>query len=149
MKEKPLIAPDVSLPELTLKVIIISIFLAAFLAAANAYLALKIGTTISASIPASVFALGLLRLFKSSNVLETNMIQTAASAGEAIAAAIAFTLPAMIILGVWKSFPFWEIAVIASLGGTMGVLFSVPLRRVLLNLPTLKFPEGTAIGNVL
>lgn len=146
---KPLIPASTKLPELTFKVIIFSIVLAALLAAANAYLALKIGTTISASIPASVLAIGLLRMFKKSNVLECNIIQTAASGGEGIAAAISFILPALIILGYWKNFPYWETAGITFLGGILGVMFSIPLRRVLLRLPALRFPEGTAIGNVL
>lgn len=149
VNNQPLIPPSESLPELTIKVFVFSIILAAFLAASNAYLALKIGTTISASIPASVLAISVLRLFKKSNVLECNIIQTAASGGEGVAAAVAFSLPAMILLHVWTSFPYWEVAGITALGGTLGVLFSVPLRRVMLNLPTLRFPEGTAIGNVL
>ncbi|MCH9643915.1 MAG: oligopeptide transporter, OPT family, partial [Gammaproteobacteria bacterium] len=147
--DEPLIPASVNLPELTFKVIILSILLAAFLAAANAYLALKIGNTISASIPASVLAISILRLFKNSNVLESNIIQTAASGGEGIAAAISFILPAMIIMHIWKSFPYWEVVLITILGGVLGVIFSIPLRRVMLNLPALKFPEGTAIGNVL
>ncbi len=146
---EPLIPASVSLPEMTLKVIIISIILAAVLAAADAYLALKIGTTIAASIPASVLAMGILKLFKKSNVLESNMIQTAASAGEGVAAAMAFVLPALIITKIWKGFPYWETVIITVLGGILGVLFSVPLRRILFSIPTLRFPEGTAVGNVL
>ena len=149
LKDKPLIPASESLPELTFKVIILSLILAAFLAASNAYLALKIGTTISASIPASVLAIGILRFFKNSNVLESNIIQTAASGGEGVAAAVSFSLPAMILLHVWTYFPYWDVFLITALGGVLGVLFSVPLRRVMLNLPALRFPEGTAIGNVL
>ena len=145
----PLIPDSVQLPEFTFKTIVLSILLAVVLSAANAYLALKIGTTISASIPASVFALGIVRLFKTHNVLESNLIQTAASAGEGVAAAIAFVLPAMIFLHIWNGFPYWEIVIITLLGGLLGVLFAVPLRRIMLNLPALHFPEGTAIGNVL
>lgn len=148
-EDQPFIPASKSLPELTLKVFILSIILAVILAASNAYLALKIGTTISASIPASVLAITVLRFFKNSNVLESNIIQTAASAGEGVACAVAFTIPAMIILHIWQDFPYWETVFITALGGTLGVLFSVPLRRVLLNLPALHFPEGTAIGNVL
>ncbi|AKQ33659.1 OPT family oligopeptide transporter [Candidatus Coxiella mudrowiae] len=148
-ENEPLIPASTQLPEFTFKAIILSILLAVILSAANAYLALKIGTTISASIPASVFALGILRLFKKHNVLESNLIQTAASAGEGVAAAIAFVLPAMIFLHIWKGFSYWETAIITLLGGLLGVLFAVPLRRIMLNLPALHFPEGTAIGNVL
>lgn len=146
---EPLYGPEVNLPEFTIKSVILAIILALILAASNAYLALKIGTTISASVPASILAIGILRFFKNSNVLESNLVQTAASAGEGVAAASAFILPAMILLGVWQSFPLWETAIMVIVGGILGVLFSVPLRRVMLYLPTLKFPEGTAVGNVL
>lgn len=149
LDNKPLILASTTLPELTIKATILSILLAIILSAANAYLALKIGTTISASIPASVFALGILRLFKQYNVLECNLVQTAASAGEGVAAAIAFVLPAMIFLHIWKGFSYGETAIITLLGGLLGVLFSTPLRRIMLHLPALRFPEGTAIGNVL
>ena len=146
---KPYISASESLPELTIKVIFLSIILACILAGANCYLALKVGTTISASIPASVISIGILRFFKQSNILESTMVQTAASAGEGVAAAVSFVLPAMILLHYWKHFPYWETLMITMLGGVLGVLFSVPLRRVLLNIPALKFPEGTAIGKVL
>lgn len=149
LDNKPLIPASTTLSELTVKAIILSILLAIILSAANAYLALKIGTTISASIPASVFALGILRLFKHHNVLECNLAQTAASAGEGVAAAIAFVLPAMIFLHIWKGFSYGETAIITLLGGLLGVLFSIPLRRIMLHLPALRFPEATAIGNVL
>ena len=146
---KPYIPASQSLPELTVKVIILSILLACVLASANCYLALKVGTTISASIPASVISIGILRFFKQSNILESTMIQTAASAGEGVAAAISFVLPAMIVLHYWQHFPYWQTLLITMIGGVLGVLFSVPLRRILLNIPTLRFPEGTAIGKVL
>jgi putative OPT family oligopeptide transporter len=146
---EPLIPASQYLPELTFKVIVFSIILTIILAASNAYLALKIGMTISASIPASVMALGILRFFKNSNILESNMIQTAASSGEGVASAISYVLPAMIIVQIWGDFPYWETVIITCLGGILGVLFSIPLRRVFLNMPVLRFPEGTAIGNVL
>ena len=147
--DEPLISPSKSVPELTFRAIVIAIILAVILAASNAYLALKIGTTIAASIPASVLALGILRFFKNSNVLESNIIQTAASAGEGMAAGMSFILPAMIVLGVWQGFPYWETTIIGLLGGILGVLFSIPLRRILLSMKDLSFPEGTAVGNVL
>jgi putative OPT family oligopeptide transporter len=146
---EPLIPASTQLPEFTFKSVLLSIILAIILSAANAYLALKIGTTVSASIPASVLAIGILRFFKNSNVLESNLIQTAASAGEGLAAALSFVLPAMVIMQIWAGFPYGETVIVTLLGGLLGVLFSVPLRRVLLNLPNLRFPEGTAIGNVL
>jgi len=146
---EPLIPASINLPEMTFKVIIISIILAAILAASDAYLALKIGTTIAASIPAAVLAMGILRFFKKSNVLESNMIQTAASAGEGVSAAMAYTLPALIVTQVWSKFPYWQTVLICIAGGILGVLFSVPLRRILFSLSTLRFPEGTAVGSVL
>ncbi|MDO8954538.1 MAG: oligopeptide transporter, OPT family [Gammaproteobacteria bacterium] len=148
-ENQPLIPASTILPEFTLKAIILSLILAAILAASNAYLALKLGQTISASIPASVLALGVLRFFKNSNVLESNLAQTAASAGEGVAAAISFVLPAMIVVHAWIGFPYWETTMVTLIGGLLGVLFSIPLRPILLNLPELSFPEGTAIGNVL
>ncbi|OGT43308.1 MAG: oligopeptide transporter, OPT family [Gammaproteobacteria bacterium RIFCSPHIGHO2_12_FULL_40_19] len=147
--QEPLIPASKNLPEITFKVIILSVILAAVMSAANAYLALKIGQTISASIPASVLAIGILRFFKNSNVLESNLIQTAASAGEGVAAAIAFVLPAMIFIHAWNGFDYWETVAVTCFGGLLGVFFSIPLRRVMLNMPTLRFPEGTAVGNVL
>src|SRR3989338_2305902 len=146
---EPLIPASQSLPEITIKVIVLSILLALIMSAANAYLALKIGQTISASIPASVLAIGILRFFKNSNVLESNLIQTSASAGEGVAAAIAFVLPAMIFIHAWNGFDYWQTAAITAIGGLLGVFFSIPLRRVMLNMRSLRFPEGTAVGNVL
>ena len=137
------------LPEITIKAVILSIILTITLTAANAYLGLKVGTTISASIPAAVISMGILRLFRKSNILENNIVQTAASAGEALVAGVAFILPSLLIMHYWTNFNYIETATIAMTGGILGVIFSVPLRRVLLAEKTLKFPEGTAIGNVL
>lgn len=137
------------LPEITVKAVILSIILTITLTAANAYLGLKVGTTISASIPAAVISMGILRLFRKSNILENNIVQTAASAGEALVAGVAYILPSLIIMHHWTHFNYWETSLIAMCGGILGVVFSVPLRRVLLAEKTLKFPEGTAIGNVL
>lgn len=148
-ESQPLIPASSNLPEMTFKVIVFSIILAAVLAASDAYLALKIGTTIAASIPAAVLAMGILRFFKNSNVLESNMIQTAASAGEGVSAAMAYTLPALVVTQIWSGFPYWQTVLISIAGGILGVLFSVPLRRILFSIPTLRFPEGTAIGSVL
>lgn len=137
------------LPEITVKAVILSIILAVILAAANAYLGLKVGLTISASIPAAVISMGILRFFKNSNILENNIVQTAASAGEALVAGIIFILPALLIIQFWHDFNYWETTLVAMVGGSLGVLFSIPLRRVLLADQSLRFPEGTAIGQVL
>lgn len=138
-----------NLAEITVKAVILAVIITAILAAANAYLALKLGQTISASIPAAVIAMGALRFFKKHNILENNIVQTAASAGEGVASAISFVLPALIIIGYWQNFNYWQTTMLIVVGGTLGVLFSIPLRRVMLNYPSLRFPEGTAIGNVL
>lgn len=149
MDDKPLIPPETKLPEITFKAVIISILLAVILCASNAYLALKVGVTVAASIPAAVISMGILRFFKNSNVLESNLAQTAASAGEGMASVATFVLPALLILGYWQSFHFLEMAFLILVGGMAGVLFAVPLRQVFLKLPGLSFPEGTAIGTVL
>jgi len=138
-----------NLPEITLKAILLAIVLAIVLAAANAYLGLKVGITVSASIPAAVVSMGVLRLFRNSNILENNIVQTAASTGEALVGGLIFVLPAMLIIKYWANFNYWETVFIGITGGLLGVIFSVPLRRVLLSQPVLKFPEGTAIGHVL
>ncbi|MBY0378073.1 MAG: oligopeptide transporter, OPT family, partial [Gammaproteobacteria bacterium] len=149
MAEQPFIPASTSLPEITLKGTILAIILTIVLAAANAYLGLKVGLTVSASIPAAVISMGVLRFFKTSNILENNIVQTAASAGEALTAGVAYTLPALIVIHFWTHFNYFASAAISITGGILGVLFSVPLRRVLLADKTLRFPEGTAIGKVL
>lgn len=146
---QPLIPASQILPEITPKAVILALFLVIILAAANAYLGLKVGVTVSASIPAAVISMGVLRFFKKSNVLENNIVQTAASAGEALIAGVAFILPAVIIIRYWQGFNYWDTMVISLIGGILGVFFSIPLRRVLLAHKVLRFPEGTAIGQVL
>lgn len=146
---EPFISADQSLPEITFKGTVLAILLTVILTAANAFLGLKVGLTISASIPAAVFSMGALRLFKNSNILENNIVQTAASTGEAITSGIIFIIPALIILHYWTHFNYVETALIGVAGSILGVIFSIPLRRVLLNDPDLRFPEGVAIGSVL
>ena len=105
-----------TLPEITVKAVVLSIILAAVLAAANAYLGLFAGMTVSASIPAAVASMAILRLFKRSNILENNIIQTAASSGEALAAGVIFTMPALLLVGYWSAYDDWHIAWIAAVG---------------------------------
>ncbi|MDQ8039246.1 MAG: oligopeptide transporter, OPT family, partial [Rickettsiella sp.] len=135
--------------EITVRAVILAILLAVILAAANAYLGLKVGLTISASIPAAILSMGILRFFKNSSILENNIVQTGASAGEALVGGTAFILPALIILHYWQHFDYWQTVFISLTGGILGVLFSIPIRRVLLADKSLRFPEGTAIGQVL
>ncbi|MHC4265595.1 MAG: OPT family oligopeptide transporter [Planctomycetota bacterium] len=140
---------NVSLPEITIKAVILGVLLSVVLAAANAYLGLFAGMTVSASIPAAVVSMGVLRLFRRSNILENNIVQTAASAGESLAAGVIFTLPALVILNFWIGFNFLWVTVIAGFGGLLGVLFTIPLRRALIVEAKLKFPEGIATAEVL
>lgn len=145
MKKKPVR----SVSELTWRCMGLSLILAMLLAMSNAYLALKLGILASASIPAAIISMGVLRLFKNATVLEHNAVQTAASAGEAVAGGIVYTIPALIIIGYWHHFDYLTNVLIAISGGVLGVLFSVPLRRTLVNDPNLAFPEGKAIAAVL
>ena len=138
-----------SLPEITVKSFILGIVLSVLLAGANAYLGLFAGMTVSASIPAAVISMGILRLFKRSNILENNIVQTAASAGEALAAGVIFTIPALVLMGYWTQFDYVEIAKISGIGGLIGVLFTIPLRRALIVEADLRYPEGVATAEVL
>ena len=104
--------------ELTGRVIFLGLVLAVVMAAANVYLGLKAGMTVSASIPAAVMAMGILRMFRTrGTILESNLVQTAASAGESLAAGIIFTMPALVIAGVWLTFDYWVTTLIALTGG--------------------------------
>jgi len=135
--------------EITIKAVVLGVILSVVLAAANAYLGLFAAMTVSASIPAAVVSMGILRLFRRSNILENNIVQTAASAGESLAAGVIFTLPALVIMGFWKDFNFLWVTIIAGFGGILGVLFTIPLRRSLIVEGNLKFPEGIATAEVL
>ncbi|NQT53946.1 oligopeptide transporter, OPT family, partial [bacterium] len=142
-------ASDAPLPEITPKALVLGVVLSMVLAGANAYLGLLAGMTVSASIPAAVISMAVLRLFRRSNILENNIVQTAASAGESLAAGVIFTFPALILLGAWTEFDYVQTTLIAGLGGLLGVLFTVPLRRALVVEARLAFPEGVATAEVL
>ncbi len=137
------------LPEITVKAVFLGIILSMVLAGANAYLGLFAGMTASASIPAAVISMGVLSLFKNHNILEDNIVQTAASAGESLAAGVIFTIPALLLMGYWETFNYLEVAKIASVGGLIGVLFTIPLRRALIVEAKLTYPEGVATAAVL
>src|SRR5213593_4979883 len=149
LEPRPVIPAEVTLPEITVKAVILSVVLAAVLAGANAYLGLFAGMTVSASIPAAVVSMAVLRLFRHSNVLENNIVQTAASSGEALAAGVIFTIPALLLVGHWAAFEYWPTTAIALVGGVLGVLFTIPLRRALIVQARLRFPEGVATAEVL
>jgi len=136
-------------PQLTLKAVLLSIVLTVILASANAYVGLFAGLTVATAIPAAVISMAVLPLFGRPNILENNIVATGASAGSSIAAGAIFTLPALILLHHWSSFDYWWTLAIVGLGGLLGVLFSVPLRRTLIIEQKLQFPEGVAAAEVL
>jgi putative OPT family oligopeptide transporter len=141
-------APSES-PQLSVRAVLLSIVLTVVLSAANAYLGLFAGLTVATAIPAAVISMGVLRLLGRSNILENNIVATGASAGSSIAAGTVFTLPALILLGHWTRFDYWWVFAIIGLGGLLGVLFSVPLRRTLIIDQDLQFPEGVATAELL
>jgi len=136
-------------PELTPRAIVLAMVLAVILAAANAYLGLFAGMTIASAIPAAVVSMAVLRLLGGGHILENNIVATGASAGTSIATGVIFTMPALLILGYWSDFRYSWVLAIAGLGGLLGVLFSVPLRRSLIVEQGLAFPEGKAAAEVL
>lgn len=152
---KPYISASQNLPEMTPVSVTLGIILAIVFGAANAYLGLRVGLTISASIPAAVISMGICRaILKRDNILENNMVQTIGSAGESVAAGAIFTMPALFMWaeeGAMDAPSVTTIAVIAILGGTLGVLFMIPLRNALIveEHGTLPYPEGTACSEVL
>ncbi len=147
--DQPYISPTTKLTELTFRSIIIGALLSVVLGAANAYFGLFSGLTVSASIPAAVISMAILKAFKDSNILENNMVQTAASAGESLAAGVIFTIPALVIMGYWQEFNYLETTLISICGGVLGVLFTIPLRSALIVKEKLMFPEGVATAEVL
>ena len=136
-------------PQLSPRAIILAIVLAMILAAANTYLGLFAGLTIASAIPAAVVSMAVLRVLGNSGILENNIVSTGASAGTSIASGVIFTLPALIFLGAWQTFQYWWVFAIAGLGGLLGLLFSVPLRRSLIVEQQMSFPEGVAAAEVL
>ncbi|MEQ8033490.1 oligopeptide transporter, OPT family [Xanthomonas sp. WHRI 6106] len=135
--------------QLTFRAVVLAIVLAVVLSAANAYLGLFAGLTIATAIPAAVVSMGVLRLLGGGTILENNIVQTGASAGSSIAAGVIFTIPALVIMGYWPDFKYWWVLGIAGMGGLLGVLFSVPLRRSMIVEDPLPFPEGKAAAEVL
>ncbi len=140
---------DAAPKQLTFRAVALAIVLAVVLSAANAYLGLFAGLTIATAIPAAVISMGVLRLLGGGSILENNIVQTGASAGSSIAAGVIFTIPALVIMGYWPDFKYWWVLGIAGLGGLLGVLFSVPLRRSMIVEDPLPFPEGKAAAEVL
>lgn len=140
--------PVAKMRELTLRAILLGGILTLMFTAANVYLGLKVGLTFATSIPAAVISMALLRFMSGSTILENNIVQTIASAAGTLAAII-FVLPGLIMVGYWQGFPMIETTAITMLGGILGVLFSVPLRRALVVEADLPYPEGRAAAEVL
>ena len=136
------------IPELTIKAVLVGAILAVILGAANAYLGLYAGMTVSAVIPGAVMAFAFLKPFKGT-ILEVNIGMMGAAAGEALAAGIIFTIPALVLLGTWTEIHYLETTLIALLGGMLGVFWMIPLRRALIIKTDLPFPEGVAVAAVL
>src|SRR3982751_5045664 len=136
-------------PQLTVRAVVLSIVLAVVLAAANTYLGLFAGMTIASAIPAAVVSMAVLRALGGGGILENNIVQTGASAGTSIASGVIFTVPALVLMGYWPDFRYWWVLAIAGLGGLLGVLFSVPLRRALIVDQQMSFPEGKAAAEVV
>ncbi|AMG74534.1 OPT family oligopeptide transporter [Sphingopyxis granuli] len=136
------------LRELTLRGIILGGLITLLFTAANVYLGLKVGLTFATSIPAAVISMAILRFLSGATILENNIVQTIASAAGTLAAII-FVLPGLVIVGWWQGFPYWTTAAVCFIGGTLGVMFSVPLRRALVAGSDLPYPEGVAAAEVL
>jgi putative OPT family oligopeptide transporter len=134
--------------ELTIRGIIIGVIITLVFTAANVYFGLKAGLTFSTSIPAAVISMALLRGFKDATVQENNIVQTVASAAGTLSSII-FVLPGLIMIGYWNEFPFWTSFWICALGGILGVMYSIPLRRALVTTSDLPYPEGVACAEVL
>lgn len=136
--------------ELTILSISLGVVIGIIMTAANVYLGLYAGMTVSASIPAAVISMGVFSILKKKSVHQSNIVQTMASAGESLAAGVIFTLPALILVGAWKDFDFWSTTLIAVAGGLLGVIFMIPLRKALIvEDKNLVYPEGVACAAVL
>jgi putative OPT family oligopeptide transporter len=154
MTEKPFVpyvGPQETIPEFTARAIVLGLVLSVIMAAASVYLGLYAGMTVSASIPAAVISMGILRgVLKKGTILENNIVQTIASSGESLAAGSIFTIPALVITGVWTEFRLVPSMLIALFGGVLGILFMIPLRRALIvEEKELIYPEGTACAEIL
>ena len=146
----PYISADESPLELTMRVVLVGIVLGILMTAANAYLGLYAGMTVSASIPAAVMSMIILRtMFKDVSILENNAVQTMASAGESLAAGVIFTVPALLVMNLWTSIQWMETLIIATLGGLLGTMFTIALRRLFIVEEALPYPEGVACREVL
>ena len=134
--------------ELTLRGLILGVLITLIFTAANVYFGLKAGLTFATSIPAAVISMAVLRNFRGATIQENNIVQTVASAAGTLSAII-FVLPGLIMVGWWTGFPYWTSFWICAVGGILGVMYSIPLRRALVTESDLPFPEGIACAEVL
>ncbi|AVM59769.1 MULTISPECIES: oligopeptide transporter, OPT family [unclassified Haemophilus] len=137
-----------NLKELTFRGIILGALITVIFTASNVYLGLKVGMTFASSIPAAVISMAVLKFFKDSSILENNMVQTQASSAGTLSSVI-FVLPGLLMMGYWQDFPFWQTMLICAAGGTLGVLFTIPLRRAMVVNSDLPYPEGVAAAEIL
>ena len=137
-----------TLRELTVRGIVLAGVITLVFTAANVYLGLKVGLTFATAIPAAVISMAILRYFRDHSILENNIVQTIASAAGTLSAII-FVLPGLIMIGWWQGFPYWTTVAVCAIGGTLGVMYSVPLRRALVTGSDLPYPEGVAAAEVL
>ncbi|MEA2786879.1 MAG: hypothetical protein QOF71_2983, partial [Candidatus Eremiobacteraeota bacterium] len=134
--------------ELTYRGIILGAVITVLFTAANVYLGLKVGLTFATSLPAAVISMAILRFFRNSTIWENNIVQTIASAAGTLSS-IVFVLPGLVMIGYWTGFPFWQSFGICAVGGILGVMYSVPLRRAMVTGSDLPYPEGVAAAEVL
>lgn len=137
-----------NLKELTVRGIILGALITVIFTASNVYLGLKVGVTFASSIPAAVISMAVLKFFKDSSILENNMVQTQESSAGTLSSVI-FVLPGLLMMGYWQDFPFWQTMLICAAGGTLGVLFTIPLRRAMVVNSNLPYPEGVAAAEIL
>ena len=137
-----------NLKELTFRGMFLGALITVIFTASNVYLGLKVGMTFASSIPAAVISMAILKFFKDSSILENNMVQTQASSAGTLSSVI-FVLPGLLMMGYWQEFPFWQTVLICASGGTLGVLFTIPLRRAMVVNSDLPYPEGVAAAEIL
>lgn len=148
MKKVDYMSHDLNVPELTFRGMLLGVLITVIFTASNVYLGLKVGLTFSSSIPAAVISMAILKMFRDSNILENNMVQTQASAAGTLSAVI-FIIPGLLMMGYWQGFAFWQTLMVCACGGSLGVLFTIPLRRAMIVNSDLPYPEGLAAAEIL
>ena len=139
---------QLTLKELTFRGMLLGALITVIFTASNVYLGLKVGLTFASSIPAAVISMAVLKMFQGSNILENNMVQTQASSAGTLSSVI-FVLPAMLMMGYWQGFPFWQTLLVCTAGGILEVIFTIPLRHVMVVKSDLPYPEGVAAAEIL